>query len=154
MAEVCRQFATTDERRTILAGLLDLRQKLRDAGISGFQWLGGSYFENVETVRGRPPGDVDVVTWVATPRDPKLVRQALDSDPQLDHDWIKATLHVDHYDVPLGSDPELVVDECRYWCGLFSHRRGDDLWKGMAHVDLSLTGNDDDARSLLNGATP
>lgn len=148
MEEVCSSLGTTDERREILTGLLDLRQKLREAGVAGFQWLGGSFMEDCMTTRGREPKDIDVVTYVGTPYTPMDVQAATVA---LDHDSVKRDHRVDHYLVPLSSPTIMVVDECRYWCGLFSHRRGDGLWKGMANVNLTAGGNDDAARQILEG---
>lgn len=45
-------------------GLLDLRAELTLAGKSdGFQWVDGSFTEDVEVQQGRTPNDVDVVTF-------------------------------------------------------------------------------------------
>ncbi len=148
MEEVCSLLGTSDDRRKILNGFLDLRKKLRDAGVEGFQWLGGSFMEDCMATRGREPKDIDVVTYVGTPCTPKDVSLATAA---IDHHSVKRDHLVDHYIVPLSSPPILVVDQCRYWCGLFSHRRCDGLWKGMANVELTVGGNDDAARQIVAG---
>ena len=44
--EVCRKFATSDERGEILRGWLQFRQRLLALGVTdGFQWLDGSFLE-------------------------------------------------------------------------------------------------------------
>lgn len=58
----------------------------------------------------------------------------------------------DHFLVPLGSAPRVLVDLSKYWYGLFSHRR-DRVWKGMLAVALADRSDDAAANSAL-GATP
>ena len=63
--EVCARFGFSAERRGILRGWLGMRAALRQLGYaSGFQWLDGSFMEDAETFRGRPPGDIDVVSFL------------------------------------------------------------------------------------------
>ena len=46
-----------------MAGFLDFRALLHSLGINtGFQWLDGSFMENVELLEQRAPKDIDVVT--------------------------------------------------------------------------------------------
>lgn len=61
MLEVVKRFGISAERRVILAGLLQMRADMRAAGIAGFQWLDGSFCQDIEAQEGRPPGDIDVV---------------------------------------------------------------------------------------------
>ena len=67
-----RDFASltgyTAERRAILKGFFELRRELKRRGITGVQWIDGSFLEH-EDRRGRPPGDLDVVTWMVNPED-------------------------------------------------------------------------------------
>lgn len=72
MCEVIARFGGTPERKAILVGLLNFRQALRARGLTeGFQWIDGSFVENVEVSRGRPPADIDLVTFVRRPEDLK-----------------------------------------------------------------------------------
>lgn len=64
---------------------------------------------------------------------------------------IKAVRRLDSFLVDLDATTEAIIDATRYWCGLFSHRRGDDLWKGM--VKVSLDPAEDDI-ALLSLAEP
>ncbi|NUP86357.1 MAG: hypothetical protein HUU30_11475 [Burkholderiaceae bacterium] len=145
-------MAGSRERCAILAGLFRYRAALRALGFTrGFQWLDGSFVEDVEAREDRPPNDIDVVTF-AHPPDGMLkeqVQQLLDDHPDLfDHDRCKAGFHCDTSIVNLTTSPEWLVTQTRYWYGLFSHRRGDALWKGM--LQLPLESDDETATALLD----
>ena len=61
LLHVVRRFGVTRARRRLLRGLLDFRSELNGAGlVQGFQWLDGSFAENVELREGRDPGDIDL----------------------------------------------------------------------------------------------
>ena len=68
LREVVEEFASSPKRIAILKELLDYRAALHQLGlISGFQWLDGSFMEDVETQESRSPNDVDVVTYFSLP---------------------------------------------------------------------------------------
>lgn len=68
LAMVMDRFATSAARMTILDGLLRFRANLHAAGVvSGFQWLDGSFLEDIETLENRAPKDMDVVTFFDLP---------------------------------------------------------------------------------------
>jgi len=46
------------------------------------------------------------------------------------------------------------VDEVRYWFGLFSHRRSDDVWKGMLQLPLDTAADDVQAANSIRARTP
>ena len=152
--EFVEKLAFSQPRVTILEGLLNLRAELRALGLDGFQWLDGSFLEDVETHANRAPGDIDVVTFIAKSKPVsqveaiKAVRAAL-----FQRALVKQAFRVDHFVVPLASEPGLLVELTRYWCGLFSHRKGDGIWKGMLRVELDLTADDRAARQVL-GSKP
>ncbi len=150
MTEIVDRFATTDERAEILEGLLDYREELRNHGlINGFQWIAGSFCENVEIIRGRAPGDVDIVTFAH--RNTNDVGGWIDffmSNPQIfDPTHAKITFKTDAYFVDLDIDQALIVDSTTYWAGLFSHQRNSHLWKGMLRIPLAS--DDAAARAML-----
>jgi hypothetical protein len=156
--DLCLRLGQTRERRSILRGLLDLRAELRTAGLAdGFQWVDGSFAEDCEGTRGRSPGDVDVVTFV--PLGNRLKQQQLLAAHRVlfRADEAKARFHVDHYvvatDQPFDSGQ---VHWVTYWYSMWSHRRGDERWKGF--VELSLSEDDTEAlawlaRQGIHGAT-
>ena len=140
--EFCRHFATSPERRAILEGFLKLRQRLLSLNVTGFQWLDGSFLEDVEAHSGRAPRDIDIVTFISTPLGATDFDMLAVSNPWLlDHAHIKTTHRVDHFIVHLGWDPRGLINLSRYWYGLFSHRR-DGTWKGMLCVELSNPSDD------------
>lgn len=145
LAEVLNHFGTSGPRLIILDGLLRLRRDLHVHGfVSGWQWLDGSF---VESLSGREPTDIDVVTFFDQP-----VGQAL-GNAQLPVDMIganaKGPYSCDAYYVDLAiADPRGLVEQTAYWFGLFSHRRGTFQWKGIVEIDLAPT-EDQAAAALL-----
>jgi len=152
MCEVVARFGGSPERKAILVGLLGYRQALRERGLSeGFQWIDGSFVENVEISRGRPPADVDVVTFVRRPirmKDDAAWRSFVQGAPELfDPRVTKKRYLCDAYLVDLDKRSEMLVEDTKYWFGLFSHQRDTSLWKGM--VKVPLCSDDDRASELL-----
>lgn len=79
LLDVVMRFGTSGERRHVLQGWLAHRAALHHLGlVSGFQWIDGSFVEDVETLRGRAPNDVDVVSFVDAPAALPLQDPALD----------------------------------------------------------------------------
>ena len=150
--ELCQVFGTTPERRQILGKFLEFRERLRGEGLTnGFQWLDGSFLEDVETREGRAPRDIDVVTvyWgYDLPFQMRLVASFPEvADPQLS----KANFFVDHYPFDAGIDPQITLEHTRYWILLFSHTRLG-VWKGMIRIELDTPGEDAAARQELGKA--
>lgn len=146
---VVDSFGLSPARREILWGLIEFRRELRGVGIrEGFQWLDGSLFEDVERTRLSPPSDVDVVTFAAL-GDEEAQSELFQRAPHLfEPRAAKRRYRVDSYFVRLGDPlglPE--VQSVSYWYSMWSHRRGDQLWKGFAQV--ALEENDDAALARL-----
>ena len=149
--EVVSTLGTTVKRKTILSRWLDHRTALRGLGFQrGFQWLDGSFVED------KDPNDLDVVTFLFRPAS---VAQAADlaalmgANAQLfDRARVKAHYMLDAFFVDLNASPEGIVNVSRYFLGLFSHRRVDDVWKGMLQVRLENVADDIAAASLLGPA--
>jgi hypothetical protein len=159
LLDVVRRLGVTPERRSILMGLLEYRQALRDAGVlTGFQWLNGSFVEDIEAREKRPPHDVDVVTFLAM-GDKATQQERLKKAPMLFARGMrhvcKATYSVDGYLVDLGFPPRLLVHETSYWYSMWSHRRGDKLWKGFVQIELDAgSAQDAEAKALLSTTAP
>lgn len=140
--ELCRRFGTSEERREILRKYLDFRAGLHGAGIlRGFQWLDGSFLEDVESREGRSPRDLDLLT-IYWGYDREFLLSLKAKFPAFsDHGLAKAKYSLDHYELDAGFSPGLTVDMARYWALLFSHTRNA-VWKGMLKIDLD-TGDSD-----------
>ena len=137
LADVVEKFSTSPERINILQGFLQLRAALHSLGISsGFQWIDGSFLENVELLEARPPADIDVVTYFDLPAG-KSQLDLYNLNPQLfDQPFVKTTYKVDHYPFVLGGTVGVhQVRQITYWYSMWSHRR-DGLWKGFLQVSL------------------
>jgi len=150
LAVVFDRFATSPERMTILDGLLRFRADLHAAGItSGFQWLDGSFPEQIEMFEGRAPRDMDVVTFFNLPRGMDQQSLAHRHGALFDQKHVKATYVMDAYFAVLGDPTDhWQVKRIAYWYSMWSHRR-DGLWKGFVQVDLDPS-QDGDARAILN----
>ena len=161
MTDLIPRFGISPARLNILKGLLSLRSTLHGIGLlNGFQWLDGSFSENIESIESRPPGDIDVVTFFHPP-DTKTENDLLIEYPQLfDKNFIRKTYHVDAYFIGLPTidlDEDELKDELEdliadsiYWYGVWSHQKKSFLWKGYLQIDLSPT-DDHIALDNLNG---
>jgi hypothetical protein len=130
-------MANSAERLAIAEGLLQLRRQIHGLGITtGFQWLDGSFLENVELTEGRPPRDVDVVTFFEIPAG-ETEASLVAKNPQLfDHTHVKNSYKVDSYWDVLGVPMSAAaIQQVAYWHSMWSHRR-DGVWKGFVQVDL------------------
>lgn len=148
-AELVHRLGTSTERRHLLRGLFAYRQALHDLGfVSGLQWLDGSFVEDVEAHQNRAPNDIDVVTFASTPPgfDPAKVLQLAEDHPDVFVPMkARERFCCDAYFVRLDGRPERLLARAAYYHGLFSHRRGDQVWKGM----LALPLLSDDAAALV-----
>lgn len=154
LVRIANKLCGSDERKAIFRGLLEYRQALTNIGFSdGFQWLSGSFLEDIEALETRHPRDVDLVTfghrpgiatayvdWLAfTTANVSLLRSR----------FVMPVYKCDAYFVDLNTTPANVVNQARYWFGLFSHRRTG-VWKGLLQVPLPISQDDTDA-SLIVG---
>ena len=138
LSDVVTRFGDTGERRRLLRGLLDFRAELHNAGlVRGFQWIDGSFVENIEDIEGRSPRDIDVVTFLYVPN-PYTQESLVQAFPSLfDHDGVKEVYEIDSYFVPLNQvSSETIVSRSVYWNSLWSHNRNN-AWKGYLQVDLA-----------------
>ncbi len=149
LSEVVEKFSTSPERRKIIQGLLEYRHELYLIGItSGFQWLDGSFLENIEVQESRPPNDIDVVSFFHLPDG--FNQQLLKSKhgELFTPEQTKLRFHVDAYPYILGQDTSAYhVRMISYWYSMWSHRR-DGVWKGFIQVDLSES-KDVEAEKLI-----
>lgn len=144
-----RFFAITQARVKILRGFLDFRNELTSVGlVDGFQWVDGSFTENVELIERRAPNDVDVVTFfnfqpgdndnIVHSRNPNIFNQNL----------VKKQYLVDSYFEGLQAPGASLVARTVYWYSMWAHKR-DLSWKGFIQLPLSPA-LDLVARSILD----
>ncbi len=145
----CKRFGTSVERRVILRGLLNLRNTMRGAGLEvGFQWVDGSFVENVEQLRKTPPNDVDVVTFCGL-GDLGAQKRLLADFPTLFQPRVKGQFMVDHYFVPTDTTIDHVyARKISYWYSMWSHQRETNRWKKFVCIDLD-TADDHNAMTWL-----
>lgn len=152
MLELAERFAHLPGRRRLVDGLLDYRAALAKLGfVRGFQWLDGSFAEDVEAHAQRAPQDIDMVTFAHSPAglSSTQINQLLADYPALfDAEQAKQTYGCDAYIVSLDKSPENLVKRATYYFHLFSHRRGDHVWKGL--LQIPLESDDALARQLLH----
>jgi len=156
LKEFVEKYATSMERRSILRGYLQYRLAWHKVGLNeGFQWVNGSFSEEVEKLEGRPPKDIDVVTFFTKTTHVDL---ALVGD-LADHAFVKQTYKVDGYPLELDLlSPSEIVAHSAYWYSMWSHRRNY-MWKGFFEIDLAPS---EEAKLIQflntldnsNGATP
>jgi len=147
--DLCRKLGTSSERKFILGKFLDFRERLRSEGLTrGFQWLDGSFLENIEVRENRPPKDLDVVTFFWGYDIAFQVNLSM-AFPEFGNPTLaKASYSLDHYPVDAAFSPELTVESTRYWSQLFSHNRLG-VWKGILKIDLDTAPDDTAARTEL-----
>lgn len=140
-----KRFGHTDRRRALLRKFFAFRGELRDCGWhSGFQWLNGSFLEDVERVgHGREPGDIDVVSFLYYSEvfDFEKARHLASSDG---HEDVKARFWIDSYVVNLNGPVDVVLCWAMYWQSLWGHRKLDRMEKGFVRVSIG----DDDGSAL------
>jgi hypothetical protein len=141
LSAIMLRFGTSADRCRILTGFLEYRRRLHLAGLDkGFQWLDGSFLEQIERLEGRSPNDIDIVTFFVMPAGVTQLQLAAahpDLFPRTATERIafKRAFLVDPYLVNLDSPPERLIRSSVYWYSMWSHRR-DLSWKGFLQVDL------------------
>lgn len=147
--EIAMSLAASAERIDILKGLIAYRTELKNAGIqNGFQWIDGSFVEDVEGNRLQTPRDIDVVTFAERPADltdPGAWNRFVNTRRDLFYPPVsKTTYKCDAYFSDLNLPPPVLISRSSYWFGLFSHQRASYLWKGLLQISLQ----DDDSAAL------
>ncbi|MEA1625038.1 hypothetical protein RPN16_26185 [Salmonella enterica] len=150
--ELVSRYAFNKQRISILGGFLEFRSRLYEIGmVSGFQWVDGSFTENIELTESRPPNDIDVVTFFHTPEG-QTQQSLMCKDMSLflpeQGSWRKSVFMVDSYWQSLSSEPEKLVERTVYWYSMWAHKR-DLSWKGFLQVPLSDS-DDLQAKAKLN----
>lgn len=147
--ELCQRFAISSQRIDILRKFLAFRTEMRRFGISGFQYLDGSFMEDIENSSlNRPPNDLDLLTFFrpVTPiQEANILANFTDF---VDRTNCKLNYSLDHMLINLGGDPISLVEFTRYYIQLFTHNRSN-IWKGMLKLEVGIANEDDDANNFL-----
>jgi hypothetical protein len=146
MIDVVERFCTSPQRAKLLIGLNAYREHLHAGGFtSGIQWIDGSFVENVELLRKRPPNDIDVVTLFNRPPRYQLDYDSWRTDFEahffpnyFDTKKMKPQYNCDTYPVDLDVGPGTLVRNTTYWYGLFSDMRDANTKKGIIEVSLAV----------------
>ena len=148
--ELCYHFSTSKPRIDILKNFIIFRQRMNTFGITyGFQWLDGSFLENIEISQGRPPRDLDIVTFFGglSIEDQTNIRANF---PEFGNPGLaKINYSLDHYPVDYSYNPDVTVEQTRYWLQLFTHNRNG-VWKGILKLSLNTQRDDQHALDYLN----
>lgn len=153
LLELCERFATTKERVEILKGLYFFRKAMFENNILlGYQWLYGSFTENIEAIEHRSPNDLDVATFYqgAPNTNPEYWKEVFP-------EFISSKLSKEKYKLDQTAYPILVappshvihVDIVSDLIQLFTHTR-EGVWKGILRLELNTPEEDEKAISYLN----
>ena len=148
-----QKFALSTERIEILIGFLEYRKAIYLSGIeTGFQWVNGSFVENIESIDERAPNDIDVVTFSNLYQTiPDYPNWAKNNSSFLNNPIAKLQYKVDSYwvDMDIGFN-EYSIERCTYWYSMWSHQRDTNIWKGFFVISLSPN-DDNEAINYLSG---
>lgn len=152
LMELAQKYASNTARIEILHGLLKYRDELRKVGIiSGFQWIDGSFVEDAEKIKGKPPGDIDVVTFADRPAGilaPQW-QQLVNARGDLFQPALSKTMYkCDAYFIDTTLPPLYLISSARFWFGLFSHQRETFVWKGL--IEVSMIDDDSAVKKFLD----
>lgn len=152
--ELCHKFSTSKERVQILKNLIAFRERMTQFGVvNGFQWLDGSFLENIEVSQRRAPRDLDIVTFYGG-LSQQHQSNIMTNFPEFACSTLsKSNFLLDHYAVDYSYDPNVTVEYTRYWVQLFSHNRMG-IWKGMLQLFINTPADDQRALAYLNSIQP
>jgi hypothetical protein len=142
-----RAFGWSEHRRKLLRGFLRYRKAIWDQGHRDVvQWVGGSFIEQVDSVRhgDPPPQDIDVVNLMSVPEWWSPEAHGSLFLPAL----TKNEFHVDAYVIETDAEPGEVVSDATYWHGLFGHQRDTFAWKGILAIRIDPGDDEAAARAL------
>ena len=144
LTAMVQRFGDTAARRDLLAGLLDFRAALHQAGLTrGFQWVNGSFVTDIMRIANREPRDIDVVTFFHLPDGYTDEMDVRNQSPEVfDRSRNRDLYRVDAIFAGLESfDVHSLAHLFAYWNGLWSHTRQEETgivqWKGYLELDLS-----------------
>lgn len=152
MREIAEKFCTTEARVNLLRSWVRHRKALAALGLSGHQWIDGSFCEDIERLRGRAPDDIDVVSLLVRPpalHSPAAWATVVNANaPLFDRAQVKAAFQCDTFMVDIGFPAFVVYPQLLYYYGLFTHQRVTHLWKGL--IQVAFPADDDAALAFVD----
>lgn len=144
-----RFVKVSPERKKLLDGLIAFRSEMHSLGVTeGFQWIDGSFLENIEKIENRSPNDIDTVVFVegySTDNVEGIIQFISDKRA------IKEQFNIDFYHEWITElTPRQLVDVSVYWYGMWSHTRNQQ-WKGFIQIDLNPDEDEQLQRYLKEG---
>jgi hypothetical protein len=145
MSELVVALGTTPTRQNLMFGLLKYRELLDAFGYThGFQFIDGSFVENVEAREARDPGDIDVFSFLMQPAQyvGNVALWQSTGFPQWGAEVVNQTLnkqryHLDAYGMIVDQGGPLdMMNATIYWYSLFSHKKVAQDWKGFVRIPL------------------
>lgn len=159
LEQFVERFAFNEKRRQILDGFLAHRMDLRAEGFeTGFQWIGGSFVEDVEGLEGRNPNDIDVVSFLRCPpaiTDPLAIEAFFEGQmARHDRKLVKQNRLCDSFLVPFPPrrfqwSLDAIATPIIHWMNLLGSHRKTLKWKGLIQIDFETTDDDRAARTAL-----
>ncbi len=144
--ELVRRFGFSPERRSILRGLIGYRSALAAGGFTqGFQLIDGSFSEDCEGLRHRPPNDIDILSYLEMPAH---YANDLDAYRNVGVQFLMTEMMGRHPKEAFSVDAYLVVNPpgmslreffhiFAHFTLLFSHQKQTEVWKGAVSVPLN-----------------
>jgi hypothetical protein len=160
LGELVVALGTTPARQNLLFGLLGYRKRLGSFGYTvGFQFIDGSFAENVETREARDPGDIDVFSFLMQPAQyvGNLPLWQSTGFPQWTGEVVNYTLNkqryrVDTYGIIVDQGGPLeMMNATIYWYSLFSHKKVTHDWKGFVKIPLNPADDQAALASIVSG---
>jgi len=143
LTAMTQRFGNTAARRELLAGLLDFRAALHQAGLMrGFQWVNGSFVTDIMQIANREPRDIDVVTFFHLPDGHTPASFAQEFPEILNRENNRIRYRIDALFMVLDNDDmRYMANRFAYWNNLWSHTREEETsrvqWNGFLELDLS-----------------
>lgn len=147
--ELCIRFGTSKERVEILKKLILFRNKMNDENIQyGFQWLYGSFSENIEVTQNRSPEDLDLMTFYRGFTIEELEGLKKSFPDFFSYKKSKKKYALDHTSFFIGVSPEFTIDILSNSMQLCTHTRSG-IWKGIVRIEINTPIKDKEALEYL-----
>lgn len=149
--EFCQHFCTSRERIELAKKFMDFRLACVANGITGCQWVDGSFVEDTAAQEGRKEPDRMIVTSLIAVKTQEEANKILENFPEFADPRLSLEKYrVDHYIFVVNQSPADIISWTTFWVQLFSHNDMG-VWKGMIEIPLyENDANDQMARSFLN----